>query len=120
MYADSAAVPEEACAGLLAAGVQVSRTDGDEALLEALVHEAPTAVIVALRADLAADVALLTLLRRVGPAVPLILVGREGTIGDRQVLQRFHPHYYALQPCESGELLEAVLGQTRRRRSAGS
>lgn len=118
LHAPPGAIADDTRQGLLAAGARVSCTQRDEELLEALVREHATALVLALRSELASDVALLTLVRRVSPSVPLVLLGHADSVGDRQVLQRFQPHFYALEPCDPVELVEAVLGSRRRRRSA--
>ena len=97
-------------------GCDVQHISADESFLESVVRHPPEAVLFALQADVAVDLPLLQLLRRVNQQVPLILLGHEGTLGERQRLQGFQPAYYALLPLDPHELADAVLSVAHRRK----
>ena len=58
-----------------AEGFVVHRSTDDESLIEATASHAPQAIVYVLAHDLVVDIALLQLLRRVAPEVPLVLIG---------------------------------------------
>ncbi len=98
-------------------GCEVQHITGDESFLESVVRHPPEAVLFALQRDTAADLPLLQLLRRVNGTVPLILIGHEGTLGERQRLQGFMPSYFVLLPLDEHELVDAVMSVAARRRA---
>lgn len=58
-----------------AEGFEVHRSTDDETLIEATASHAPRAIVYVLAHDLCVDIAVLQLLRRVVPDVPLVLIG---------------------------------------------
>lgn len=101
---------------LTSSGCDVQHISADESFLESVVRHPPEAVLFALQPDVTADLPLLQLLRRVNQQVPLILLGNEGTLGERQRLQGFMPSYYALLPLDPHELADAALSVAHRRK----
>ncbi len=101
-------------------GCEVQHITGDESFLESVVRHPPEAVLFALQRDTKADLPLLQLLRRVNSHVPLILLGHEGTLGERQRLQGFMPSYYVLLPLDEHELTDAVMSVAIRKRTSAA
>jgi DNA-binding NtrC family response regulator len=99
---------------------EVVSCHGGEALLEAAVERRADALVFELKPECKADLGLLHLLRRVAPAVPLILVASDGSLETQRLVQELRPMYYAVIPVEPAELREAVRSAIERstRRSA--
>ena len=87
-----------------------------EALLEAAVERHADAVVFELKPECQGDLGLLHLLRRVAPAVPLILVASDGSLETQRLVQELRPMYYAVIPVESEELRGAVRSAVERGR----
>jgi hypothetical protein len=77
--------------------------------------------VFALGAQCQHDLALLFLLRRVAPAVPLILVATTASLETQKMIQDLRPTYYAVRPVDRAELLEAIAAAiaARGRRDGG-
>lgn len=116
LFARPGDLAEEVREVLQSHGCEVQHISADETFLESVVRHPPEAVLFALQADVTVDLPLLQLLRRVNQQVPLILLGNEGTLGERQRLQGFQPSYYALLPLDPHELADAVMSVAHRRR----
>lgn len=99
---------------------EVQHIAAEEPFLESVVRHPPEAVLFALQRDVTTDLPLLQLLRRVNGQVPLVLMGHEGTLGERQRLQCFQPTYYLLLPLDRHELAEAVRSVAQRRRPSAA
>ncbi len=83
-----------------AEGFVVHRSTDDESLIEATASHAPRAIVYVLAHDLAVDIALLQLLRRVAPDVPLVLIGApHPTLAAR--LAPVHPVHVTHAPLDA-------------------
>ena len=80
-----------------------------QALLEAIVHRAPAAVVFELRGERPQDLGALHLVRRALPRVPLIVVADGDSLELRRRVQVLQPTYYALRPLEPAEVVEALV-----------
>lgn len=67
-------------------------------------------VLVYVLSHLASDVGLLSMLRRVGPRLPIILLGVPAGLTARRRFQEMRPTYYGVFPLEPSELRDAVRG----------
>jgi len=85
------------------------------ALLESFSERRPDAIVYVLR-EWAADRCVLSVLRRVAPNLPMILLGEPAGIGARRAVQELRPTYYAVFPLEPLELCDAIRGALDRRR----
>jgi DNA-binding NarL/FixJ family response regulator len=95
--------------GVLAAGgCDICAVASTEALVDAIASGAHQAVIFVLGPDRADDMVALHLLRRLAPDFPLIVVGSDGSLEVRRLIQPFRPMYFAPRPVDPEELCEAV------------
>ena len=85
----------------------VACPDG-ETLLEEVVQHRPDVLIYALKPDSPQDLAVLQLLRRAAPELPLVLLASEGSLSTQRLVQDLRPIYYAVCPIEASELRDAV------------
>jgi DNA-binding response OmpR family regulator len=85
----------------------VTLTDG-EALLEEVVQHPPDVVVYGLHPECQQDLAVLHLLRRAMPTVPLVLVAAESSLDTRKLVQSLRAIYYAVRPVDPAELRDAV------------
>jgi DNA-binding NtrC family response regulator len=85
-----------------------------EATFDALALRRPDALVYVL-ADATCDLAILSLLRRFAPQVPLILLGAAADLRTRRAVQELKPIYYGVFPLDPTELRDAVLGALGRR-----
>lgn len=60
--------------------------------------------------ELGTDLGVLSLLRRVSPTLPIILLGGPAGLEARRSVQELKPTYYAVFPLEPRELSDAVHG----------
>lgn len=98
------------CSALLAnQGHGVVVCEDRESLIGALA-ERRADVLVYVLSDLMADLAVLTLLRRVAPTLPIILLGAPAGLEARRSVQELKPTYYGVFPLEPSELGDAVRG----------
>jgi len=88
-----------------------------EGLLEAAVERPADVVVYEFDPDRQGELGQLQLLRRVAPAVPLILLSCRGSLELQRLLQALRPAYYAIRPLDTDELREAVRSVLERRRS---
>jgi DNA-binding NtrC family response regulator len=79
-----------------------------DALLEEALARRPDTVVYELRSDAPADLALLRLLRRVMPDVPLVLMAGDESLATQKLVRELRPIYYAVEPLDAGEILSAV------------
>jgi DNA-binding NarL/FixJ family response regulator len=82
----------------------------DEDVLDQVIQRHPSALVFALGARFQSDLALLFLLRRVAPAVPIILVAATASLETQKMIQDVRPTYYMVRPVDRIELDEAVAG----------
>jgi DNA-binding response OmpR family regulator len=104
------------CRALEEAGIDPLRCRDPKALVEATARQLPDLVICDLAIGNREDIFMLELLRRVAPAVPLILVASEGSLVTQRLVQGLRPIYYMVGPVEGPELREAVEAALARRR----
>jgi DNA-binding NtrC family response regulator len=108
--------PAEAdCSALRAEGLSLIHGANRDLLLEELFQRRPDALIYTLRRDQAADVAVLQLVRRLHPDLPVILVAEECSLQTEKLVRELRPVYYAVSPVEPDELREAVRAALARR-----
>lgn len=94
--------------GLLAGqGHDIVVCAGREALFDQLAERRPD-VLVYVLGELTVDVAVLSLLRRVAPRLPIVLLGGPSGLEARRAVQDLKPVYYGVFPLEPAELSEAV------------
>jgi DNA-binding NarL/FixJ family response regulator len=111
----------ESCAPLQSGTLQLETCVDGEHLLEAVIGNAPDAIVYCMRSDIDADLAVLHLLRRILPDAPLILLAREGSLATQRAVQALRPVYYMVAPVDAEELREAVESVVgRRRHTAGA
>ena len=77
-------------------------------LLEHVVHRRPDVLICGLRPSCPQDLAILQLLRRVAPRIPLIVLATEGSLAAQRQVQGLQLVYYAVCPVDESELRGAV------------
>jgi DNA-binding response OmpR family regulator len=80
----------------------------DQDVLDQVIQRRPQALVFALAADVQRDLALLFLLRRVAPAVPLVLVAAAASLETQRMIQELRPTYYVVRPVDRAELHEAI------------
>ena len=96
------------CAALTADGHRVIHGASRDLLLEDLVQHRPDVLIFMLRAQQAADLAVLHLVRRRMPDLPVVMVADESSLHTERAVRELRPVYYAVAPVEGEELREAV------------
>lgn len=100
---------------LEAEGFELISCPDAHALLEAVMHRQPDAVVYALRADCREDLGVLRLMRRAAPDVPLVLLAAEDSLDTRKLTQTLRPIYYAVCPVDGAELRDVVRTAVSRR-----
>jgi DNA-binding NtrC family response regulator len=108
------------CRRLLAGqGHDVVLCRGREALFDALAERRPAALVYVMN-DLTLDLAVLALIRRVAPTLPIILLGGPAGLEARRSVQELKPTYYGVFPLDPGELGDAVSGALEHRGRAAA
>ena len=87
-------------------------------LLEGLMAQRPDAVVYVLRPDCPQDLAILQLLRRLAPALPIVVLSNQASLDLRRIVQNLRPIYYAVAPVEATEIRAAVHSALARRSTA--
>jgi len=105
--------PDECLSLPSSAKEEVITCKDHEALVGALADRRPDVLVYVIK-DLAEDLQLLTLLRRVAPSLPLILVAGPTDLDSRRKIQELKPTYYGVLPLERFELIDAVRGALQR------
>ncbi len=82
---------------------------GREALFDALALSRPDLIIYVL-GDLALDLGVLWVVRRMAATLPIILLGGASGLEARRSVQELKPTYYGVFPLEPAELSDAVRG----------
>jgi DNA-binding NtrC family response regulator len=95
-------------ASLSNADLEVLHCAAVESLIEEVVRHRPEVVVYELRSDFQADLAVLHLLKRAAPDLPLVLITADGSLKTERLMRELRPVYYAVQPVEPGEILDAV------------
>jgi len=80
-----------------------------EALLDALAVRRPDLLVYVLE-DQIADIAVLSLVRRMSADLPIILLSAPAGLEARRSVQELKPTYYGVFPLEPTELRDAVRG----------
>lgn len=80
-----------------------------EALIDSLAERKADVLVYVLN-ELNVDLAVLSLLRRVSPTLPLIVLGGPAGLEARRSVQELRPTYYGLFPLDPSELSDAVRG----------
>jgi CheY-like chemotaxis protein len=80
----------------------------EQDVLEQLVQRRPSALVFALSAPCPSEIALLHLLRRIAPALPMILVATTPSLETQKMIQELRPTYYVVRPVDRAEIHEAI------------
>ena len=88
-------------------GNEIVVCTGREALFDQLTEKRPDVLVYVLD-ELTVDLAVLSLLRRVAPRLPMVLLGGPSGLEARRAVQDLKPVYYGVFPLEPAELSEAV------------
>jgi len=94
---------------LAAGGHDVVVCAGREALFDAMTLRRPDLIVYVL-ADLSLDLGVLWVVRRMAPALPIILLGGPTGLEARRSVQELKPVYFGMFPLDPAELSEAVRG----------
>jgi DNA-binding response OmpR family regulator len=89
-------------------GYDVVWCNEEEDVLDRVIQRPPHALVFALSTQCQSDLALLFLLRRVAPALPLILVAATASLETQKLIQDLRPTYYVVRPVDQTELHEAI------------
>ncbi len=108
---------ETVCDALRGEDVRVLHCPQRDLLIESLVQHRPDALVYLLRRQPAEDLAVLQLVRRQVPDLPVVLVAEEGSLHTEKLVRELRPVYYAISPVEPDELREAVRAALVRRRA---
>jgi len=103
-------IGDEGQAVLNRQGHEVVACENREALFEAMAQRRPDIVVYVLGDELALDLGLLSMLRRLAPSLPIILLGGPAGIEARRTVQDLKPTYYGVFPLDPTELADAVRG----------
>lgn len=99
----------EWCRALYDEGHEIVMCTGREALFEALADRRPDVMVYVL-GDLALDLGVLWVVRRLAARLPIILLSRAGGLETRRMVQDLRPTYYGVFPLDPTELTQAVHG----------
>lgn len=80
---------------------------GREALFDALAARRPDLLVYVL-SDLALDLGVLWVVRRMAPTLPIILLGGPAGLEARRTVQELKPAYFGMFPLDPAELGDAV------------
>ena len=107
---------DAAASGLSGCGWDVRRCDDEMSLIETAVASRPRAIVYELHHQLSVDLAMLSLVRRVLPNVPLVILA--GALAEHVArgLRAIHPTVLAHEPVDRAELIAAVRNAMRRSR----
>src|SRR5262245_14480125 len=98
------------CASMLAGhGLEVVPCRDRESLFDAMAVRRPDLVVYVLD-DVLVDIGVLTLMRRIAPSLPMILLGGSAGLDVRRSIQELRPTYYGVFPLDPSELRDAVHG----------
>jgi len=101
---------------LLSVGYDVRCCPDEESLIEAVAAQTPRVVVYELHHQLPVDLAILALVRRVVPAVPLVVVAGQRAGPAANALRALHPTVLEHEPVDREELHSAVRAAVRRSR----
>lgn len=108
----------ELTGALAVEGIRVASCPDGEQLIETLLREKPDAVVHVLRPDPHEDMALLRLVRRAAPDIPLILLAESGSLEIQRQLIELRPIFYDVVPVGPEDLLDAVRSAIERKGAA--
>jgi DNA-binding NtrC family response regulator len=97
---------------------QLATCDDGAGLLEGLMARRPDAVVYVVRPDCPQDLAVLQLLRRMAPALPIVVLSHQASLDLRRTVQNMRPIYYADVPVDATEIRAAVHSALARRSTA--
>lgn len=109
---------ESVCDCLHGEDLRILHCEQRDLLLELLVQHRPDVLVYLLRRQPAEDIAVLQLVRRQVPDLPVVLIAEEGSLHTEKLVRELRPVYYAISPVEAEELREAVRAALSRRRAA--
>ena len=109
---------DPALARLVEDGFEIVHCRTCEAMLENVLQRRPDAVVCQIRPQSHQDLGVLQLLRRINPAVPLVLLSNEGSLDMQRLLPALQPTYFAIVPIEANELSDAIHGALVHARAA--
>ncbi len=98
-------------------GYDVRPCPDEESMIEAMAARRPVAVVYELRHQVHVDVAILALLRRLVPDVPLVLVTRDLAAAALRALCVVHPDVLTTEPVARVDLRAAVRTAVRHARA---
>jgi DNA-binding NtrC family response regulator len=90
-----------------------------ESLFAAIAEKRPDLFVYVL-GDLLMDLPVLSVIRRVAPQIPLILLGGPAGLEARRSVQELKPTYYGVFPLDPMELADAARSALHHRRAAAS
>jgi DNA-binding NarL/FixJ family response regulator len=108
---------EAVVAELAEFGYDVHHCADEESLVEAAASVRPRAIVYELQHQLSVDLAILALVRRIVPHVPLIVVACGHRDQAERGLESLHPTVLEHDPVDRGELLQAVQRAIQRSRA---
>ena len=94
---------------LAAGGHDIVVCTGREALFDAIALRRPDLIVYVL-GDLALDLGVLWVVRRIATALPIILLGGPTDLESRRSVQELRPVYFGMLPLDPAELGDAVRG----------
>ena len=98
---------------------EVEHCRPDASILEEVICRRPAVLVYELHESRPSDLAVLQLLRRAMPAVRLVLIA-SGTLETERIVRDLRPVYFAMQPVDEDEIIEAAcsaLGKGERLRA---
>lgn len=95
-------------------GIEARVSESEPGLLEEVVRNPPDVLVFELADEPADDLAFLKLVRRLYPALPLVILGHGGRLGVRRLVQGLNPVYFGVVPVDGVEVEEAVSAALRR------
>jgi len=107
---------EDVAAELVSYGYEVRCCGDEEALIEAVSERHPSAVVYELHHQLPVDLAILVLVRRLLPDVPLVLIAHGHETPTVRALRTMQPAVLAHEPVDREGLRAAVRRAVRRAR----
>jgi len=72
------------------------------------VQRRPSALVFAIGPGHPSEITLLHLLRRIAPALPMILVATTPSLETQKMTQELRPIYYVVRPVDRAEIHEAI------------
>ena len=95
-------------------GYELVVCSGRVEMFDVLAARRPDAIVFVL-SDLALDLGVLWLVRRIAATMPIIVLGESAQLEARRSVQELRPAYYGMFPLEGGERSEVVHDVLRHR-----